>query len=234
MLENFHRKTSTKKPHGHGTQKTETLPVQLLRLQGGESGFAENAHSQPHRWKTVFLRPVPVHLDRSQLVATSQVTSHRPEALQMFLLSVRVYTKQHLQGKWSERVWTCWLKQFLLKQAHLKTKHPGMEKGLMFTCFMCPYRTVNKDMYGTHLVTVHKQKPPSTSWVLLIIKKNQKFVFVSLMLASFELREIWQLCDVCQMSFLCQTILSRQPCLCFVWGKYPSLEQQFVKWILNR
>ncbi|XP_066249027.1 oocyte zinc finger protein XlCOF6-like isoform X1 [Euwallacea similis] len=48
-------------------------------------------------------------------------------------------------------------------KAHLKTKHPGMEKGLMFTCFMCTFRTVNREMYNSHLVTVHKQKPPVTN-----------------------------------------------------------------------
>lgn len=46
-------------------------------------------------------------------------------------------------------------------KVHLKTKHPGLEKDLMFTCFICQYRTVNKDMYNSHMVTIHKQKPSS-------------------------------------------------------------------------
>ncbi|XP_076269057.1 uncharacterized protein LOC143201713 isoform X1 [Rhynchophorus ferrugineus] len=45
-------------------------------------------------------------------------------------------------------------------KVHLKTKHPGMEKDLMFTCPMCQFRSVNKEMYNTHLITVHKEKSP--------------------------------------------------------------------------
>ncbi|XP_050296250.1 oocyte zinc finger protein XlCOF6-like isoform X2 [Anthonomus grandis grandis] len=48
-------------------------------------------------------------------------------------------------------------------KVHLKTKHPGLEKDLMFTCFMCQFRTVNREMYHSHLMTVHKEKPPSVS-----------------------------------------------------------------------
>ncbi|KAJ8923938.1 hypothetical protein NQ315_006714 [Exocentrus adspersus] len=48
-------------------------------------------------------------------------------------------------------------------KTHLKTKHPGMEKDLMFTCHQCQFRSVNKDMFTSHLITVHKIKPQSNS-----------------------------------------------------------------------
>ncbi|KAJ8978825.1 hypothetical protein NQ317_018916 [Molorchus minor] len=44
-------------------------------------------------------------------------------------------------------------------KTHLKTKHPGMEKDLMFTCHECQFRSVNKDMFSSHMITVHKMKP---------------------------------------------------------------------------
>lgn len=44
-------------------------------------------------------------------------------------------------------------------KTHLKTKHPGMEKDLMFTCIECQFRSVNKDMYISHMVTIHNMKP---------------------------------------------------------------------------
>lgn len=44
-------------------------------------------------------------------------------------------------------------------KVHLKTKHPGLEKDLMFTCDICQFRSVNKDIFTSHMVTVHKQSP---------------------------------------------------------------------------
>ncbi|XP_060516482.1 zinc finger protein ZFP2-like [Cylas formicarius] len=44
---------------------------------------------------------------------------------------------------------------------HLKTKHPGMEKDLMFTCSLCQFRTVNKEMYSAHFSAAHKQTSSS-------------------------------------------------------------------------
>ncbi|CAG9860320.1 unnamed protein product [Phyllotreta striolata] len=44
-------------------------------------------------------------------------------------------------------------------KTHLKTKHPGMEKDLMFACGECQFRSVNKDMYTSHVATVHGLKP---------------------------------------------------------------------------
>ncbi|KAG5899864.1 hypothetical protein JTB14_012331 [Gonioctena quinquepunctata] len=44
-------------------------------------------------------------------------------------------------------------------KTHIKTKHPGMEKDLMFTCHECQFRSVNKDMYISHMITVHDMKP---------------------------------------------------------------------------
>ncbi|XP_063907930.1 oocyte zinc finger protein XlCOF6-like [Zophobas morio] len=46
-------------------------------------------------------------------------------------------------------------------KVHLKTKHPGQEKDLMFTCQECQFRSVNKEMYVAHMITVHDQKPQS-------------------------------------------------------------------------
>ncbi|CAH1117282.1 unnamed protein product [Phaedon cochleariae] len=41
---------------------------------------------------------------------------------------------------------------------HLKTKHPGMEKDLMFTCHHCQFRSVSREIYSVHMATVHKVK----------------------------------------------------------------------------
>ncbi|EFA06142.1 zinc finger protein 595 [Tribolium castaneum] len=46
-------------------------------------------------------------------------------------------------------------------KVHIKTKHPGQEKDLMFTCQECQFRSVNKEMYVAHMITVHDQKPQS-------------------------------------------------------------------------
>ncbi|XP_045480891.1 oocyte zinc finger protein XlCOF6-like [Harmonia axyridis] len=43
-------------------------------------------------------------------------------------------------------------------KVHLKTKHPGLEKDLMFTCHECQYRSVNKDMYLSHIAQTHNQR----------------------------------------------------------------------------
>ncbi|XP_044747270.1 zinc finger protein 62-like [Coccinella septempunctata] len=43
-------------------------------------------------------------------------------------------------------------------KVHLKTKHPGLEKDLMFTCHECQYRSVNKDMYLAHMSMSHNQQ----------------------------------------------------------------------------
>ncbi|XP_057653707.1 oocyte zinc finger protein XlCOF6-like isoform X1 [Diorhabda carinulata] len=48
-------------------------------------------------------------------------------------------------------------------KTHLKTKHPGMEKDLMFTCVECQFRSVNRDVYMLHMVTVHNIKPQAPS-----------------------------------------------------------------------
>ncbi|XP_054165423.1 histone-lysine N-methyltransferase PRDM9-like [Oppia nitens] len=34
---------------------------------------------------------------------------------------------------------------------HLKNKHPGLSEGIMFNCQFCDFKTVNQDMYGTHM-----------------------------------------------------------------------------------
>ena len=34
---------------------------------------------------------------------------------------------------------------------HLKNKHPGLSEGIMFNCGFCGFKTVNQDMYGTHI-----------------------------------------------------------------------------------
>jgi hypothetical protein len=46
-------------------------------------------------------------------------------------------------------------------KVHIKTKHPGQEKDLMFTCQECQFRSVNKEIYIAHMITVHDQKPQS-------------------------------------------------------------------------
>ncbi|KRT80354.1 zinc finger protein [Oryctes borbonicus] len=43
-------------------------------------------------------------------------------------------------------------------KVHLKTKHPGLEKDLLYSCPDCTFRSINKDMFNTHLLTVHKLK----------------------------------------------------------------------------
>ncbi|XP_018334323.1 zinc finger protein 91-like isoform X2 [Agrilus planipennis] len=42
-------------------------------------------------------------------------------------------------------------------KVHLKTKHPGLEKNLLFSCSDCQFRTVNKDMFLTHVSTMHQK-----------------------------------------------------------------------------
>ncbi|KAK9704555.1 Zinc finger, C2H2 type [Popillia japonica] len=44
-------------------------------------------------------------------------------------------------------------------KVHLKTKHPGLEKDLLYSCPDCAFRSINKDIFNTHLLTVHKLKP---------------------------------------------------------------------------
>lgn len=44
-------------------------------------------------------------------------------------------------------------------KVHIKTKHPGLEKDLMFTCQECQFRSVKKEMFVAHMITVHNQKP---------------------------------------------------------------------------
>lgn len=34
---------------------------------------------------------------------------------------------------------------------HLKNKHPGLSDGIMFNCEFCGFKTVNQDMYATHI-----------------------------------------------------------------------------------
>ncbi len=33
----------------------------------------------------------------------------------------------------------------------MKNKHPGLSEGIMFNCEFCGYKTVNQDMYATHI-----------------------------------------------------------------------------------
>lgn len=47
-------------------------------------------------------------------------------------------------------------------KTHLKTKHPGLENGLMFSCHACQFRTISKDKYMIH-ITTHKEKPKKTT-----------------------------------------------------------------------
>lgn len=41
---------------------------------------------------------------------------------------------------------------------HLKSKHPGLEDQYLFSCNECQFRFINKDMYTTHMVSVHKKE----------------------------------------------------------------------------
>ncbi|KAF5301133.1 hypothetical protein FQR65_LT08963 [Abscondita terminalis] len=43
-------------------------------------------------------------------------------------------------------------------KVHLRTKHPGLEKDYLFICAECQFKTVNQDMYLSHLFLVHRQK----------------------------------------------------------------------------
>ncbi|KAB0804649.1 hypothetical protein PPYR_01619 [Photinus pyralis] len=43
-------------------------------------------------------------------------------------------------------------------KVHLRTKHPGLEKDYLFICSECQFKTVNHDMYLSHLFLVHRQK----------------------------------------------------------------------------
>ncbi|KAK4884952.1 hypothetical protein RN001_001223 [Aquatica leii] len=43
-------------------------------------------------------------------------------------------------------------------KVHLRTKHPGLEKDYLFICQECQFKTVNQDMYLSHLFLVHRQK----------------------------------------------------------------------------
>ncbi|KAG8335163.1 hypothetical protein J6590_075563 [Homalodisca vitripennis] len=61
-------------------------------------------------------------------------------------------------------------------KAHLKNKHPGLDEGLMFSCPMCPFRTIKKDNFLTHkaqhgVVVIdgfqNKPKNPETQQVSL-------------------------------------------------------------------
>ncbi|XP_054274094.1 uncharacterized protein LOC128993971 [Macrosteles quadrilineatus] len=40
-------------------------------------------------------------------------------------------------------------------KVHLKNKHPGLDEGLMFSCQLCPFRTVKKDNYLAHKAEHH-------------------------------------------------------------------------------
>ncbi|KAK9721512.1 hypothetical protein QE152_g21532 [Popillia japonica] len=39
------------------------------------------------------------------------------------------------------------------------SKHPGLEKDLLYSCPDCAFRSINKDIFNTHLLTVHKLTP---------------------------------------------------------------------------
>lgn len=43
-------------------------------------------------------------------------------------------------------------------KVHLKTKHPGLEKDLLYSCPDCAFRSINKDVFSAHLLTAHKLK----------------------------------------------------------------------------
>lgn len=40
---------------------------------------------------------------------------------------------------------------------HLKSKHPGMDDGFMYSCNMCNFKTIRKDKYMLHIVK-HKEE----------------------------------------------------------------------------
>ncbi|XP_069676554.1 uncharacterized protein [Periplaneta americana] len=46
-------------------------------------------------------------------------------------------------------------------KAHLNTKHPGLETGLMFSCHMCSFRSVRKDNYLAHVAEHESGANPS-------------------------------------------------------------------------
>jgi hypothetical protein len=39
---------------------------------------------------------------------------------------------------------------------HLKTKHPGLDEGLLFSCPYCSFKTIKRENYATHVVA-HEQ-----------------------------------------------------------------------------
>ncbi|CAG9768033.1 unnamed protein product [Ceutorhynchus assimilis] len=43
-------------------------------------------------------------------------------------------------------------------KVHLKTKHPGLEKDHMFSCSLCQFRTVNKELFNSHSHSVSLQE----------------------------------------------------------------------------
>ncbi|KAF5275085.1 hypothetical protein FQA39_LY07022 [Lamprigera yunnana] len=43
-------------------------------------------------------------------------------------------------------------------KVHLRTKHPGLEKDHLFICSKCQFKTVNHDMYLSHLFVMHEEK----------------------------------------------------------------------------
>ncbi|PNF20474.1 hypothetical protein B7P43_G07693 [Cryptotermes secundus] len=46
-------------------------------------------------------------------------------------------------------------------KAHLNTKHPGLETGLMFNCDLCSFRSVRKDNYMAHVAEHKNESYPS-------------------------------------------------------------------------
>ncbi|CAB3361118.1 Hypothetical predicted protein [Cloeon dipterum] len=47
-------------------------------------------------------------------------------------------------------------------KVHLKTKHPGLDEGLLFSCSFCSFRTIKKENYDMHVVT-HTNEPAATT-----------------------------------------------------------------------
>lgn len=56
-------------------------------------------------------------------------------------------------------------------KVHLKTKHPGLDEGLLFSCPYCAFRTIKRENYDTHLVT-HEQNKETAGAELAVVEPD--------------------------------------------------------------
>ncbi|XP_059486128.1 zinc finger protein 335-like isoform X2 [Neocloeon triangulifer] len=58
-------------------------------------------------------------------------------------------------------------------KVHLKTKHPGLDEGLLFSCPYCSFRTIKKENYDTHVVAHEQSKDGTIPEVEMFDKKKK-------------------------------------------------------------